>query len=421
MSALPVATPASHSLVLPGEHFAAAMLYLLAGAIGLVWVAPELAIGAFPSPHVAGITHLFTLGWLSTTIFGALYQLLPVALGAPIRAPRVGHASFWTFAPGTGLFAAGVATGITALHHAGIALVTGGVLLAVGNIAFSLPRARSRDVTWAAIAIAITFLASTLVLGVVLLHNMHSGFIADARVRVLAAHTHVAMVGWVLLMMVGISHRLLPMFLLAHGADTRWTRRALVLLTSGVLALTAGLIAPVPALNWLGLLLIEGGVGCFVWQATSFYRARVRKKLDVGMHFAKTALCFLVVAALIAPFVLALGVRQPRIATAYVVVGLLGGIVLYVTGFYYKIVPLLAWTVKYRGRMGTGPVPTVAEMFSARVAYVQLALMTLGIALIAGGIGAASPHIARCGSVLFLGGALLFASQIIRVTFGDRS
>ena len=81
--AMPVVAPTS--VRLPGQHFAAALFYLVTGAVALVWIAPELAIGAYPSPHVAGITHLFTLGWLTTTIFGALYQLLPVALGAPLR------------------------------------------------------------------------------------------------------------------------------------------------------------------------------------------------------------------------------------------------------------------------------------------------------------------------------------------------
>ena len=42
-----------------------------------------LAAGNFLSQRLAGVTHLFTLGWLTTTIYGALYQLLPVALGAP--------------------------------------------------------------------------------------------------------------------------------------------------------------------------------------------------------------------------------------------------------------------------------------------------------------------------------------------------
>lgn len=416
-----VATPATGALTLAAEHFAAATLYLVFGAVGLVWIAPELAQGAFPSAHVAGITHLFTLGWLTTTIFGALSQLLPVALGAPVRSTRVGHAAFATFAPGAGLFACGVADGSNILRHVGIVLVALGVLLAAGNFGASLRRARTRDVTWAAVALAIAFLLSTLVLGVVLLHNLHTGFIAAARLRVLATHLHVAIVGWALVMMVGVSHRLLPMFLLAHGADARWTRRSLALLAPGVVALGVGIAGRIPAAAWLGVALLEGGVACFVWQAWSFYRVRVRRKIDVGMRFAATALGFLVVAALLGPAVLALGAAQARLATAYVLVGLLGGIVLYVIGFFYKIVPLLAWTTRYRGRAGSAGVPTVAEMYSSRIAHAQLAAMTTGVALLGGGTLAGAAIATRAGALLFLAGVALFVSQIARIAFGGRS
>ena len=92
--------PGRGRFALPAAHFAVATCYLVAAAAGLVWIAPQLAAGAFASPRVAGVTHLFTLGWLTTTIFGALYQLMPSALGAPIRWPRIGYASLAAFAPG---------------------------------------------------------------------------------------------------------------------------------------------------------------------------------------------------------------------------------------------------------------------------------------------------------------------------------
>ncbi|HET6579339.1 MAG TPA: hypothetical protein VFG66_13515 [Gemmatimonadales bacterium] len=410
--------PAAGSIRLAAEHFVAATLYLLAGALGLLWVAPELAAGAYLSPHVAGVTHLFTLGWLTMTVFGALCQLLPVALGTPVRSTRLAHAGFWAFAPGVGLFAAGVATSQVALHHAGILLIAVGILLVLSNVGGALPRARTRDVTWAAIALALGFLASTLVLGIVLLHNLHTGFIGGARVRVLATHLHVAIVGWLLMMIVGVSHRLLPMFLLSHGADTSWTRRALALLASGVVVLGTGLTLRQPAAAWAGALLLLGGLGCFFRQAYGFYRARVRKKLDVGMRFVATALAFLATSALLGVAVLASSASHPRLATAYVITGLLGGIVLYVIGFFYKIVPLLAWTARFRGRMGKEPVPTVAQLYSARLGYVQLALMAGGVAILSAGTAAGWAHAARCGAVLFLGGVLVFLAQLGRVARG---
>ena len=410
----------SGSLRLSGLHFGAAMLFLLAGAAGLFWIAPDLAAGRFPEARVAGVTHLFTLGWLTTTIFGALYQLLPVALGTPVRSERAGYASLLTFVSGTALFAAGVMRNNTVLHHAGIALLTAGILVVVTNVALTLRRATRRDVTWWAIALALTALAATLVLGVVLLHNLHTGFLAGARFRMLSVHLHVALVGWALLMIVGISQRLLPMFLLSHGVDARWSARAVALLAGGVAVLVTGLSTALPVVTWIGIALLEGGVISFIVQATLFFRARVRRRIDVGMRFAATGLFFLAAAAVLGPLALAFGTTEPRIATAYVIAGLLGGIVLYVVGHFYKVVPFLAWIAHYRGRMGRETVPAVADLYSSRVATVQWAFMGAACAILTAGTLAGHAHCTRVGSVLFAAGVLLFTSQIIRVARSPR-
>jgi hypothetical protein len=408
--------PLSPSVRLAAQHFAAATLYLLAGAVGVVWIAPELTGGRYLAPLVTGVTHLFTLGWLTTTIFGALYQLLPGALGAPIRWPRVAHASFWTFAPSAGLFACGVTLGSTPLHHAGLALVAIGIVLALINIISSLRRSRMRDETWMGIALAITFLTSTFGLGVVLLHNLHTGFLAAARMRVLATHLHIALVGWALMMLVGVSHRLLPMFVQARGADTRWTRRALAMLTSGLVLLAVGFNARLTGLTWLATALLELGVACFLRQVYEFHRARVRKPIDVGIQFAVATLVFLAISAAVGSAVLFEGTGAPRLATVYVLLGLLGGLVLYVIGFFYKIAPQLAWSL--RNRMGTRTVPAIADLFSSRLAVIQLgtmcaALATLAVSILAGSIGSA-----YAGAILFLAGVLQFAAQIIRMAIG---
>jgi hypothetical protein len=343
-----------------------------------------------------------------------------VALGTPVRSTRVAHAAFWTFAPGAGIFAAGVATNRTMLHHGGVLLVAAGILLAAANVGAALPRARTRDVTWGAIALALTYLVSTLVLGIVLLHNLHTGFLGGSRASVLASHLHVAIVGWLLVMIVGVSHRLLPMFLLAHGADTSWTRRALGLLGAGVPVLALGLGLAQPGAAWAGAVMLLAGLGCFYRQVFAFLRARVRKQLDVGMRFAATALAFLAASATLGPVTLAWGGSSPRLGTVYVLAGLLGGIVLFVIGFFYKIVPMLAWTAHFRGRMGKGPVPTVAQLYSARLAHVQLGLMGVGVFGLIASTAAGWAHGARCGAVLFLAGVVVFLIQLARVARGQK-
>jgi hypothetical protein len=410
------------SLRLPGEHFGAALLFLCVGAIGLVWTAPELAAGLYLSPHVAGVTHCFTLGWLSMTIFGALYQLLPVALGVPIRSERAGHVSFWTFAPGVACFAPGVAFGVTSLRNVGVALIAIGVLCLVINVTLSLRQVAARNEIWFAIALALSFLTLTLFAGALLADNLHTGFLGGGRVRVLAAHLHVALLGWVLMMIVGISHRLLPMFLLAHNANTRWTRRALSALAAGVVLLACGLVSSHGSASvivaWSGVVLVETGIVCFLIQARLFFRARKRPHLDAGLRHAAVALVFLAATAVIGPIALLSGVAQRRLDTAYVALGLLGALTLYVIGQFYKVVPFLAWMARFRDDMGKRPVPTVAQLYSARAAHVGLVFLVTGVTGIVAGVMTGSALLTRASTVAFLAGVGAFVSQIVRVVFG---
>jgi hypothetical protein len=136
------------------------------------------------------------------------------------------------------------------------------------------------------------------------------------------------------------------------------------------------------------------------------------------MRFAATALGFLGASVLLGVAVLADGAKYPRLATLYISIGLLGGIVLYVIGFFYRIVPLLAWTAHFRGRMGKQAVPTVAQMYSARLAHIQLGCMAGGVLLLGGGIAGGSVVVTRCGALLFVVGVLVFLAQLARVASG---
>jgi hypothetical protein len=397
---------------LVNEHFAAALLYLGAGALGLVWIAPDLANGMYLSPRVAAVTHLFTLGWLTLTIFGALGQLLPMALGAPLRSVRLARAAFWILAPGIGLFAAGVATATTPILVIGVLAVTAGVLLACGHTAATLARGRTRDVTWAAVAIGIAFLTATLTLGLVLAHNLHSGFVAAARVRILTAHFHIALVGWALIVIVGAARRLMPTFLLVRAIQAPWSARALGALALGVPVLATGLVCASPAAAWAGAALLALGMAMFLWQSLAFYRGRTRARLDVGMRFTFVGLLFFAAAAVLGLRLLALGASHQRLATAYIVTALIGGLVPFVTGILYEIVPTLAWTARFAGRLNRGWIPSVSGLYSERLAMLQLVASSAGVLLILAGIGGLGPSAARAGALVFAGAVCIFIYQI---------
>jgi len=94
-------------------------------------------------------------------------------------------------------------------------------------------------------------------------------------------------------------------------------------------------------------------------------------------------------------------------------------VLLYAVGFFYKIVPFLAWIARFRERVGREKVPTVAELYSARVAHVQLAAMAGGVAGLVAGVALGSTPLVRAAALLFCAGVALFLAQIARVARGS--
>lgn len=399
-------------LRLPGEHFIAAMSFLLAGACGVVWVAPALASGAYPSPHVVGVAHLFTLGWLTTSIMGALYQFLPVALGQAIASERMAHVAFALHVPGVAMFVSGVTLGRGALLLTGIVVLALGITLFLANLGVTLRRAERRDVTWWAIACGGVFLGVTLVLGSALGINLRTGFLGGVRALALGTHLHIALAGWVLMVMVGVSQRLLPMFLLSHGGRDHFAKWAVALLGSGAAMLS--LLHHVPVLGReLPALCIAAGVVAFLMQAREFYRRRHRPALDPGLRLAALALVLLAVALPLGGVVMAWG-TSPNVSTAYVMVIVLA-CALFVAAHYYKIVPFLVWNRHFGPLAGTRPLPRVGDLYSQPLANVAVGLLVTGVVTLVASVGAGSAVGVGSGGVLLTGGAAIEAAQMIAI------
>lgn len=399
-------------LQLPGEHFVAALVFLALGAVGLVWIAPDLAAGAFLAPRVAGVVHLFTLGFVTMSILGALYQFLPVAVGAPVRSQRAAHVSFALMSAGVPAFAFALAAGVPRLVPVGAAALVLALAVFATNLMATLVHAASRTVTWWALAAASAFLVVTLGFGLALAFDVETGFLSDDRFAVLAVHVHVAVVGWVMLVIAGVAHRLMPMFLLSHGASERpgWT--AVGALASGCALLVLPLGTTV---RIAGALAIAAGVVAFLVQAALFYRHRRKPTLDPGLQLASAGLAGVAAALLLAPMALSRGLDSPRWLTAYGFVLVVGGLSLFVAGHYYKVVPFLVWYHRFGAVVGTRPVPRVADLYSTRVARADVALFVAGVLAMAIGILVGSEASVRAGAVSFAAAVALEIREMVRV------
>ncbi|HSJ05942.1 MAG TPA: hypothetical protein VK936_04520 [Longimicrobiales bacterium] len=411
MPAIGAGTPAPFGLT--AAHFAAALAFLVVGAAGVVWVAPDLAAGHYLMPRVAAVTHLFTLGWITTSIMGALYQLFPVVLGTGIPSFRAGYAALALYAPGLVLLAAGLAAGVAALLLTGAVLLAAGLLVFLANAGTGLVRALNRDATWWTLAAAFVFLFVTVALGASLAGNLRWSFLGANRLVAVAVHMHVALGGWVLLVIVGVARRLLPMFLLSHGADSRPGRAAALLIGAGAGTLTLFHHGPDRMISVVAPVLLAAGTAAFVVQAALYVRHANRPRLDPGLRLAMGGIGLLVAALVLGCAGAATRFGSTRLTAAYGVALVVGAFTAFVAGHYYKILPFLVWNHRFAGLVGGGRrLPRVADLFSARTADIAGILILAGAAGLAAAVAAGHAPGARAAAAVFCTGAAVLATQM---------
>jgi hypothetical protein len=250
------------------------------------------------------------------------------------------------------------------------------------------------------------------VLGAALALNLGSGILGASRALALGVHLHLALFGWVMLVMIGVARHLLPMFLLSHGADvrlSRWAVGGVGLGSAGLLLLHHG---PAPLSRWLPGLLFALGAGAFLGQAWQWYQHRRKPRLDAGMRLAAAALALLAAGLLQAPFAVAGGAGAARAWTGYIATVVLA-ISLFVAAQYYKIVPFLVWYHRFGPLAGTRPLPRVADLFGQRGAHIAVSLLALGAVGVAVGVAAGSSSLIRGSAVCYGTGVLLESAQML--------
>src|SRR5690606_31384879 len=172
------------------------------------------------------------------SIFGALCQFLPVAIGQELRSRVAAHLSLAAHVLGVIGLVSGLATGKLALLVFGASALSLSFATFALNLLATLVRATERSLTWWTLAAAALFLLVTPAFGTLLALGPFVDGLVVERFALVGQHAHIAVVGVVLLVMVGVASRLLPMFLLSHGASERFGKLAAGLLFTCAALLT---------------------------------------------------------------------------------------------------------------------------------------------------------------------------------------
>jgi len=374
--------------------------------------APTLARGAWLSPDAAAVAHCFTIGWLVTSAYGALYQLGPVAMGIEARSVRAGFITLVLHTIGTALVVMGLGGWLPGLMGAGWTLVTLALALWSWNVGTRLGTTpRAPRIGWTVLAAFGALWLGVLVAGARIGNAL--GWWMVPREALVAAHVQLAAVGFGTLLVMGIGSRLLPMFLLSRTAPEWAAPLAAPLTGGGVLLQVAGWLFDAPLLVRTGGLLAASGVALFLLQASLWLRHRARRELDPSLRQVVAAL--LLLGGAIVTGLAALATARPQLVAAYGLCLIVGWLALLVGAIYARILPFLTWMHRYSRRAGEQGVPKVGELVPVRWVRRGSAAWMAGALVLPLAVALGLPALAQAGAALFALGSLMSLALYARL------
>src|SRR5690606_34746276 len=118
----------SPPIIVPLRLLLSAPVFVLLAALLLLWSGPAALTSRWTAPTLA-LTHLFTLGALASAMAGAMMQIMPVATGISVLAPKATSAAVHALLSlGTLALAGGFLSARTWLFPLAMALLAGALL-----------------------------------------------------------------------------------------------------------------------------------------------------------------------------------------------------------------------------------------------------------------------------------------------------
>lgn len=397
---------------------------------GLTWLAvtllivfnPEAFTQHFFNPELLSITHLLVLGWITMIIFGALYQLLPVIMEVKLYSEPFAIASFIMLGMGTILLAfAFWIFSFGAILFVGATFVVLAVVLFVANVLFTAHSSTKKIIERTFIVTSAIWLLFTVLAGLTLAINQVYPFLKASQIELLKLHAHAGIVGWFMQLIIGVSSKLLPMFMVSHNVNTKKLTIAYYAINLGLIAGLVSLFFQIKFGVILSAIIIVPGIFSYLSFIYEAYTKRVKKQLDIGMK--QTAFSFLI---LVVPFFLIFSLLfnfkflqnlTLPLSVAYGSAIIIGFISSLVMGQTYKTLPFIVWLKVYRGRIGKLVLPLPKDLYSEKVASAQLWLFAIGFVLLLIGISASAITILLLGAFVLLLSTTLYNFNLFKIIF----
>lgn len=408
----------SYRVVLPFYLYAAAAFLV---ATVLLFISATSITEHYYHPHTLAITHTMALGWGTMIILGAGHQLVPVLIEGKLYSDELAYASFLLAATGIPLLVYGFY-----FSDMGWPAKWGGQLILLAiisyliNLAMSMAKRKRQNVQALFVFTATIWLAATATIGLMLVYNFSYRFMPENSMAYLPLHAHIGIVGWFLLLIIGVSSRLIPMFLISkyNNPGRLWWIYGLI--NGGLLAfIFIFLYANSRSLLLFPLSLVTMAIvlfGCYCYKS---YRQRIRKKMDEQMKVSLLSVLMMILPVIFVIVIIVLSILSPaeniQLAIAYGFNIFFGWITAIILGMTFKTLPFIVWNKIYHRLAGKGKVPNPKDLFSNRVFQYMAISYISGFILFTVGIFLGYAAILQAGATLLVCTSILYNLNVIKL------
>lgn len=410
------------------SYFAAACLFLVIGQ-GIMVAGYGYPFADVDAPETLALVHVLAIGWLGLLMVGALLQFVPVLVAAPLRGGRLALPVLLLLVSGLLLLVGGFGTMADlgelspAMLPLGALLLVTGFGLAAAMLAATLVAARPLPLPARFVGLGLLALVATVLIGavfaLVLSGTVASDFATTLLIHGVPSHAALGLGGWLTLTAVGVSYRLLPMFMLAPE-EARGTSRLVWWAGSAALALVVGRITWLvlddsAAQGPLAFAALLAGIATLLYCADviRLFRQRRRKavELNIRASYAAFVALFLSVVLFIVPGARAAAGEGGAALVYLFVFGWLTGLGL---AQLYKIVPFLTWLECYGSVLGRVAVPRVQDLVRERRSSLWFCLYYGAVAAATGALFAESALWFRAALLLQLIATVGLIAELVR-------
>ena len=407
----------TYKVVIP--FYAYAALSFLAATV-LLFFSGNAFTQHYFHPHTLAITHTMALGWGTMIILGASHQLVPVLIEAKLFSNFLAYTSFV-------LAAVGIPMLVCSFFHfqmdwiaqTGGILINAAILCFIINIAMSIRKSKSQNVHAVFVITASLWLLTTTIIGLLLLFNFTKSILPEDSLHYLSLHAHIGIVGWFLLLVMGVGSRLIPMFLISKYDNRKELWLIYFLVNGALISFIVLFFSRVDVVLYiLPLLAALLALVLFAKYCYKAYRHRIRKQVDEQVKISLLSIAMMllpVVLLLVLIVLLVFSFADAKLALAYGFSIFFGWMTAIILGMTFKTLPFIIWNKVYHNKAGLGKTPSPKDLFSESVFNKMGIAYLTGFCLFLAGVLLSSVITLQIASVLLLITAVLYNFNVMKM------